>query len=74
MVSKSSWRYSFYKVYAAIFYHYFNERKPLTISRGNFFFETHKAFWLQKKKTIPEEDSAQNQQEIQKSYIKSHQK
>lgn len=50
MVSKASWRYSFYKAYAAIFYHYFNEIKALTISRGNFFFHTQKAFWLPKKK------------------------
>lgn len=49
MVSKASWRHSFYKAYAAIFYHYFNEIKPLTISRGNIFFHTQKAFWLPKK-------------------------
>lgn len=61
MVSKASWRHSFYKAYAAIFYHYFNEIKPLTISRGNIFFHTQKAFWLQnfkkskkKKKTVLE--------------------
>lgn len=58
MVSKASWRYSFYKAYAAIFYHYFNEIKPLTISRGNFFFHTQKAFWLQNKKKGKENSSA----------------
>lgn len=57
MVSKASWRHLFYKAYAAIFYHYFNESKPITISRGNFFFHTPKVFWLQKFKKKEKENS-----------------
>lgn len=49
MVSKASWRYSFYKAYAAIFYHYFNEIKPL-FPEATFSFKHKRHFGYKKKK------------------------
>lgn len=49
MVSEASWRYSFYKAYAAIFYHYFNEIKPL-FPEATFSFKRKRHFGYKKKK------------------------